>query len=259
MTKWWIGLLVWVPCGSGCNGVLPPLGGEIDVGHDAYGVFVGGSDRGSDLYVFDPSRNAVRPLTYTAVAELAPTLSPDGAQVALLRAGTLQDSLPGTAWVLDLRTGSERELVLPDDAGAPRRIGWARGGAAVFVVGDRDVYRFDLSQKRKPQIVRGAERAAADSSFAVLLGSPAFARVVPCEDGHALCIAGDTGAPELLARGAHDPVRWGRDSVGYFIGDVLEVRPLGPGRLRQVRWNNPPPHPRAMTYFPGRPTTETPR
>src|SRR5881394_1591335 len=88
MTKWWIGLLLAAPFWSGCGGILPPLGNEIDVGHDPYGVFVGGSDRGSDLYAFDPSRNAVRPLTYTAVAELAPTLSPDGMQVALLRAAT---------------------------------------------------------------------------------------------------------------------------------------------------------------------------
>jgi hypothetical protein len=259
MTKWWLVLLLGTPCWSGCNGILPPLGGEIDVGHDAYGIFVGGSDRSSDLYAYDPSRNAVRPLTYTAVAELAPTLSPDGVRVALLRAGTLQDSLPGTAWVLDLRTGSERELVLPDDAGAPRRIGWARGGTAVFVAGDSDVYRFDLAQKRKPEIVHSAERATADSSFAVLLGSPVFARVVQCEDGRSLCIAGDTGAPELLARGARDPIRWSRDSVGYFNGDALEVRPLGPGHLRQVRWTNPPSHPRAMTFFPGNPRTETQR
>jgi hypothetical protein len=279
-------LLLSLPLAAGCNTILPPLRGEIDVGRDRYAVFVGGDDHASDLYALD-AHGGVFPITYTAVAELAPALSPDGIYVALLRAATLRDSLPGTAWVLDLRTGSERELSLPRDAGAPRRIGWAfrmagaahraagetnaasRAGTAaivaeaadtaapVFVAADSGVYRFDPPIGRvKPRLVGAAERATADSSFAVLLGAPAFARVVACEtEAGALCVAGDTGAPELLARDARDPVRWGSDSVAYFSRGALEIRPLGPGRARRVDWANPPPRPRAMTFFPGRPTT----
>ena len=67
---------------------------KLEVGRDAYAVFVGGEDRASDLYALDPSQGAVLPITYTAVAELAPSLSPDGVEVALLRAGTLRDSMP---------------------------------------------------------------------------------------------------------------------------------------------------------------------
>jgi hypothetical protein len=154
--------------------------------------------------------------------------------------------------VLDLRTGIEHELSLPPDGGQPRRIGWTPDGAAVLVGARRGVYRFDLPFRGvKPRALAPAERAAAESSFAVLLGEPVFARVVRCEGGQSLCAAGDTGVAELLARGARDAVRWGADSVAYFIGDALEVRPLSAGRVRRVRWSDPPPRPRAMTFFSG--------
>ena len=66
--------------------------------------------------------------------------------------------------------------------------------------------------------VPAAERAAAESASAVLLGNPAFARVVPCAEPGALCVAGDTGAPGLLARDAPRAARWGDDSVAFFRG-----------------------------------------
>jgi len=254
-----LGLLVSLPLGSGCGTVLPPLRGEIDVGRDAYGVFVGGERRSSDLYAFEPD-GAVLQLTYTAVAELAPALSPDGFYVALLRAATLRDSLPGTAWLINLQTGDDRELTLPRSAGTPRRLGWARtsarsGGAeaALYVAADSGVYRFDAPVGRvKARAVAGAERAVADSSFAVLLGQPVFARVLPCaNDAGSLCVASDTGAPDLLAREARDPMRWGTDSVAYVVQGMFEVRPLGPGRPRYVKLVNPPARPRAPTFFAG--------
>jgi hypothetical protein len=95
------------------------------------------------------------------------------------------------------------------------------------------------------------ERAAAESVLAVLLGRPAFARVVPCAEPGALCVAGDSGAPGLLARGARDPARWGDDSVLFFVGDAVEVRPLGPGRARRLDWEGAPGRPRQMTVFVG--------
>ena len=58
----------------------------------------------------------------------------------------------------------------------------------------------------------------------MLLGDPVFARVVACTEPDALCVATDSGAPGLLAEHARDATRWGSDSVGYFLGDVLEVR-----------------------------------
>jgi hypothetical protein len=99
--------------------------------------------------------------------------------------------------------------------------------------------------------IPAAERTAAESSLAVLLGSPAFTRVIPCERTADLCVVGDTPAPSRLAADAHDAVRWGGDSVGYFAGDQLRVRPLGPGRERTVEFRNPPASPREATMFPG--------
>lgn len=261
MTSRWLraGVLLVLPGWLGCDKILPPLKGEIAIGQDAYGIFVGGDDYASDLYAYDPSRHAILPLTYTAVAELAPALAPQGTHVAMLRAGTLRDSMPGTAWVLDLRNGAERELRLPRRTGVPRRIGWRRDGAAIFVAADSGIYRFDAPFGHvKAVAVQGAEGAVADSSFAVLVGEPVFAEVVRCKDQDGLCVVNDSGVPDVLELGAHDPVRWGADSVGYFIRDALEVRPLGPGRARRAEWPNPPLRPRAMTFFPGRPTTPTP-
>jgi hypothetical protein len=62
---------------------------------------------------------------------------------------------------------------------------------------------------------------------------------------------GDTGAPVLLAAGARDPARWGRDSVAYLAGGALLVRPLGPGRERRVEVSGAPKAVRQITVFPG--------
>jgi hypothetical protein len=75
---------------------------------------------------------------------------------------------------------------------------------------------------------------------------------VPCKTAGDLCVSGGSDAPSLLASGARDPVRWGPDSVAYFVGAAVEIRPLGPGRPRRLAWSNPPERPRAMTFFEGR-------
>jgi hypothetical protein len=101
------------------------------------------------------------------------------------------------------------------------------------------------------QPVPGPDRPAAESVLAVLLGNPAFARVVPCTEPGALCVAGDTGARSLLARDARDAARWGDDSVMFFRGDAVEIRPLGAGRVRRLDWEGVPSRPRQMTVFLG--------
>jgi hypothetical protein len=62
-------------------------------------------------------------------------------------------------------------------------------------------------------------------------------------------VAADTGRPGLLARGARDAARWGDDSVMFFVGDAVEIRPLGPGRARRLDWEGVPDRPRQMTVF----------
>jgi hypothetical protein len=224
-----------------------------EVGGDAYAVFVGGSGLASDLYVVRGDGGSAVPLTYTPVAELAPALAPDGGSVAFLRGRSLRDSTPATLWVLNLLSGADRELRLPKGAGAPTQVGWSRDGRSVVVRTGAGVYRVNAPPAQpEPRLVRGPERAAAESSLTVLLGDPVFARVVPCPDPSELCVAGDTGSPGFLARGAQQALRWGPDSVALLIGPRVEIRPLGPGRPRRLTWSSLPNNPREMTYFEGR-------
>jgi hypothetical protein len=223
------------------------------VGRDAYAVFVGGSGLASDLYAVRGDGGSAIPLTYTPVAELAPALAPDGGSVAFLRGRSLRDSTPATIWVLNLLSGADRELRLPKGAGAPTQVGWSRDGQSLVVRADGEVYRVGAPPARpEPRLVRELERAAAESSLAVLLGEPVFARVVSCPTPGELCVAGDTGSPGFLARGARQAVRWGPDSVALFIGPRVEIRPLGPGRPRRLTWTSLPKNPREITYFEGR-------
>jgi hypothetical protein len=238
---------------AACEGTLPPLRGKAEVGRDAYAVFVGGSGTSSDLYAVRGDGGPAFPLTYTPVAELAPALAPNGWTVAFLRARSLRDSTPATVWLLNLLSGADRELRLPKGAGVPRQVGWGRDGGSLVVRTEGGLYQLDVPPaKPEPRLVAGVERAAAESCLAVLLGNPVFARVVPCQTGGELCIAGDSGPPGFLARGAQQAVRWGPDSVALVIGEMVEIRPLGRGRPRRLTWSQLPENPRQLTYFEGK-------
>jgi hypothetical protein len=231
-------------------GTLPPLRGKIDVGRESYAVFVGGSGLKGDLYAVRASGGSAYPLTFTAVAELRPALSPGGTDVAFLRGLSLRDSTPATVWVMNLLNGAERELRLPKDAGAPKRVGWSSDGSSLVVETGVDLYRLDAPpQKPDARVVPAAERAAAESSLAVLLGDPAFARVVPCKRSEDLCVVPRSGRPGILAQAASDPVRWGSDSVAFFTGELLQIRPLAKGRPRLLNWSEVPARPRQPTFF----------
>jgi hypothetical protein len=153
---------------------------------------------------------------------------------------------------MNLLNGSERELVLPKGAGRPARIGWGRGGTSLVVATASGLYRIQTPPApADPRPVAPGERARAESAFAVLLGNPVFASAVPCSSPDDLCVSGDSGAA-LLARRARDPVRWGADSVAFFVGDELEIRPLARGRPRRLIWSGRPEQPRQITFFEGR-------
>lgn len=237
-----------------CSGSLPPLRGQIEVGRDAYAVFVaGGGPAGGDLYAVRAEGGAALPITFTNVGEMRPRLSPDGVSIVFLRGRSLTDSTPATVWVMNLETGAEHELSLPKGAAPPTAAAWADRGRTIVVSSGATIYRFDAppaSSDARP--VGAAERPAAESSLAVLLGDPVFARIVPCTEPGALCIQPDTGAPALLAHGARDALAWGPDSVAYFVGDEVVIRPLGAGRNRRLEMDAPP-RPRQMTAFTGSP------
>jgi hypothetical protein len=224
----------------------------MEIGRDPYAVFVGGEGLNSDLYAVRPDGGLPVRITFSNVAELAPALSPDGGGLAFLRGTSLTDSTPASIWVMNLLSGGERELVLHKGAGRPVAVGWEPGGKSLIVSATKGLYRFQApAADPDPRPVPPPERARAESSLAVLLGDPVFARAISCERAGDLCVLGDSGGPALLARDARDPVRWGGDSVGFFVGDQVEIRPLGPGRARRLVWSNAPKRPRGMTFFPG--------
>jgi hypothetical protein len=235
---------------TGCEGMLPPLRKVGEVGRDPIVVFVGGEeDRSGDLFAAPAAGGEVAQLTYSSVGEARPALAPDGGAVAFLRT-------PGSVWVMNLINGVDREVRLPEGAGTPTRVGWAADGRSLVVATETGLYRAPAPPAEGEAVaIPAAGRVAAESSLAVLLGSPAFARVVACERPTDLCVVGDTGAPALIAAGSRDAARWGRDSVAYFTGDELVVRPLGPGRDRKVQLENVPPRPRQPTVFAGSPSS----
>jgi hypothetical protein len=229
----------------------------MEVGTDAYAVFVGGGGlAGGDLYAVRTEGGPVVPITFSSVGEMRPALSPDGAMLAFLRGASLRDSTPGSVWVMNLLSGAEREIELPPGAGTPSQVGWSAGGRRLVVRAGGGLYRGAAPPAHAPLArVPAADRAAAESTLAVLLGRPVFAWVVPCAEPGNLCVAGDTGTPGPLARQARDPLRWGDDSVAYFVGDWVEIRPLGQGRARRLEWENAPRRVGEMTVFLGRPAS----
>ena len=225
----------------------------MEIGSDPYAVFVGGSGSNTDLYAIRPDGGQPVAITFTNVAELRPALSPDGGALAFLRGASLRDSTPSTAWVMNLLSGSERELPLPRGAGRPIQIGWEPGGTSLILRAERGLYRVNAPPlPPDPRAVPARESSQAESTLAVLLGQPVFATVVACEAPDDLCVAAN-GSPGLLARGAHDAARWGNDSVAFFVGKEVEIRPLAKGRPRRLLWTHLPESPRQLTFFPGKP------
>jgi hypothetical protein len=239
---------------AGCREMLPPLRGEIEPGRDPFVIFVGGlAQAGGDLYAVPAAGGSALPITYSGVGEMRPSLAPDGAAVAFIRGASLRDTTPGTVWVMNLLNGAERQLRLPKGSPRPEQVGWADGGRSIVVRAGGRLWRFaspPASGEAEP--VGAAERARAESSLSVIVGEPAFARVVPCAQPENLCVVGDTGVPALLVRDARDAARWGPDSVAYIVEGNLLVRPLGPGRERRVHLGRAPRAPRQLTVFPGR-------
>jgi hypothetical protein len=211
-----------------------------------------------DLYAVRANGGPVYQITFTTVAELRPALAPNGTDLAFFRGVSLRDSTPASLWVMNLLNGSERELKLPKEAVPPSRVGWSPDGSALIVETGNGFYRLDAPPgKPTPRVVPPAEIAAAESTLSVLLGDPIFARVVPCKREEDLCVISRAGRSGILAQAASDPVRWGDDSVAFFAGELLQIRPLARGRPRLLHWSHVPARPRQATFFEAPPAAVT--
>jgi len=235
---------------SGCRGVTP-LTNRIAVGQDAFVIAVGeGPDGLTDLYAAPAGSGSFTRLTFNRPEERLPKISPGGDMVAFLRAARGVSGPPWSLVILNLLNNAERAMPLPADAGGPDRLGWSRDGTRVVVfAGGYYVMAAPPGASSLQRFSRDST-ALADSISRELLGEPPRAMVSDCPDGGA-CIVAMTGEITRLDPAARNPVRWGADSVGYFLPDGFEVRPLAGGRSRRPEWLGAPAHLRQLTQHPG--------
>jgi hypothetical protein len=238
-----------------CGGTVSPLRHHAIVGRDTYAIFVAdGPDGVGDLFGVRGDGGAVFQITFTPVREARPALSPDGAMVAFLRGRARGDSVADTPWVMNLLTGAERRLELPAAADAAE-IGWSRDGGVLYVRSGRFAYELPAPPETdNARAVPPQESHQVDAALGVFVGESRFARVLAC--GQGLCATTDSSPPVLIADTGRDPARWGPDSLGYFAGEELVVRPVGPGRARRVAWDRQPRRARQLTAFVGRGRTD---
>lgn len=235
---------------AGCRISLSPIQNKIAVGREAFAVFVAEGEGGTgDLYAVSAGGGATTPITYTRVRELAPALAPDGTALAFLREGTPGDPTTRRVVVMNLLNGAER--MPPATATPADAVAWSADGSELFVLAGDSLYASAAPPARGEwRALDGAERTRADSAFMVLLGTPAFARAVECPEV-GVCVELPNGERSVVDAEGKGAVRWGSDSIGYFSGAGFVVRPLGPGRPRDLRLTPPRPEPRELTFFPG--------
>jgi hypothetical protein len=241
---------------SGCE--LSPLSNKIPIGEVSIVVLVGdGAGGQSDLYTLRAEGGEVVRLTFTRLLEYAPAFHPGGGAVAYLRRPEgASDSAPARLVVLNLVNLAERDVELPGVIGAPRRVGWGKGGAILYVLGDAGIAWSPAppTAKRFAPVDTPADWASADSATSVLLGTPPIGRVVPCDperlssEARAWCVISGEGKRQELGR-VVTPFRWGSDSLAFFEGDQLLVYPLGGGRPRRMEWSRVPENPRDAAYW----------
>jgi hypothetical protein len=230
---------------------LSPIKNKIEVGVESYVVFEGDGEGGQgDLFAGSAGGGSVYRLTFSRVHEFGPALSPDGAMLAFIRGRTREDSSSYRVWVMNLLNGAEREITM-EGAGYPRRVGWSRDGTAIYARASSGDFVASAPPSTSGFTPVGDDAARADSAVSILLGEPATATVTGCLNGPGLCVPSDSGGFQVLSTDGRDAFRWGADSVGFWVGDVVEVRPLGGGKTRELRWTRMPPHPGKATQFPG--------
>lgn len=234
----------------GCRVSLSPVKNRVSVGSESYVVFDAEGEEGEgDLYVGSASGGRAFRITFSRVHESSPALSPDGIMLAFIRGAHAADSADHRIWIMNLLNGAERDVPSLGEGRFPQRLGWSLDGTALFVRTSQGDFQIPAPPSApKPQALDSTSRFSADTALGVPLGSPVIAVAEPCDTG--ICVRTQAGS-QVLTTGGRAPFRWGADSVAYFNGDVIEVRPLGGGTVRQVRWSDSPANPRSATQFPG--------
>ncbi len=218
---------------AGCRGTLSPLSNRIKVGEEPFVIFVADGEEGNgDLFAVPASGGTAFQVTFTRVDESRPALSPDGSVVAFARGGFQADA-PVSVALLNLVNGGERRIDLPQGAGV-QRISWSADGTEIFIRTGAGTFA-SAAPPASPLLhaVPASDATIADSALTVLLGDPPFATAGPCSAGQGLCALGGS-SETLLDPEGRDPLRWGGDSVAFFVDNSLVVRPLGAGRVRRV-------------------------
>jgi hypothetical protein len=237
----------------GCRMSLSPVKNRIGVGVESYLMFdADGEDGQGDIYAVSASGGPIFRVTWSRAHESSPALSPDGSMLAFIRGRRSDDSATFRVWIMNLLNGAERELPMLGGTAFPQRVAWSADGTRLYVRSSAGDFTTPAPPARLlVSAISSATKPGADSALAVILGDPARGLVEPCADGLGVCVKTDSGLPQRLTEHGRDAFRWGADSVGYFIDDEIEVRPLAGGVTHRVLWVNPPPHPRTATEFGG--------
>ncbi len=238
---------------AACQSTFLPLKNRITPGTDAFLVFVAdGQAEAGELWAGQASGGSVYQVTYTLSDEDAPALAPSGGVLAYTRAPTRADSAARRIWFMNLVSGNEREMPPLPGGAIPTRLAFSADGTTLYARTAAGLFALTAPPAvSPPRRLSAADSARADSALTTYIGDPPFAPIAPCVVAAGSLCAFPPGEPEApLQEGGVDPVHWGADSVGYFVGDRLLVRSGGGGRVREVMWARVPPHPRRPTYAP---------
>ena len=241
----------------GCQSTFLPLKNRITPGTDAFVVFVAdGPGEASELWAGQASGGAVYQLTYTLSDEDAPALTPSGGVLAFTRSPSRADSGARRIWFMNLVSGSERELPALPTGAVPTRLAFSADGSVLYVRTTDGIWMVQAPPSAPaPRRLTATDSARADSALTTFIGEPPFAVVGACVAAAGKLCVFPPGPPPAnteipLQEGGFDPVHWGADSIGYFVGDRLLVRSGAGGRVREVEWARMPRHPRRPTYAP---------
>ena len=234
----------------GCRVSLSPVKNRVDVGVESYVVFdAEGEDGQGDLYAGSASGGSVVRVTFTRVHESSPALSPDGVMLAFIRGARAGDSASHRIWIMNLLNGAERDVGELGEGAYPQKLGWSLDGTALFAATSRGILRISPPPADPdPGAVEPGSIPAADTALGVPLGFPVMAVARACDSG--ICAFTPSGSQVVTPMG-RAPFRWGADSMGYFVGDAVLVRPLGGGTTREVRWSGLPSSVHGASQFPG--------